>query len=293
MLPDRRLALRPSLSLTMLACIFVLLMIATSLLLTFLSTVMTNTVALLRIGAIIQDTFIFIVPAITVAMLTTRYPAWFLKIDSMPSLKTVLLTIAVMLLSTPAMNLLVDWNDNIILPESMNEIARSMREMEDAAQASVKLLLGGENVMSLIMAILIVGVYAGFSEEIFFRGALQRLLGFSMNRHVAIWLAAFIFSAFHLQFFGFFPRMLLGAFFGYLMVWSGSLWLPVIAHVFNNSLVAFVQWLEETQRVKYDVDAIGVYSGSVSDIILVAASICLVTMGIILIRKSTANVIYK
>ena len=29
----------------------------------------------------------------------------------------------------------------------------------------------------------------------------------------------------------------MGAFFGYLLIWSRNLWLPIFAHAFNNSIV--------------------------------------------------------
>ncbi len=293
MLIDRRLALRPSLSLAMLACVFTFMMVATSLLLTFMGQKMTDHTAMLRIGAILQDTFIFIIPAIVTALISTRYPAWFLEIEHFPEPKIIVATLLLMLLSIPAMNFIVEWNSNLDLPESLSGIAIKMREMEDAAQKSVEILLGGSGAGSLIMAILIVGVYAGFSEELFFRGALQRLLGFRYNRHVAIWLTAFIFSAFHLQFFGFFPRLLLGAFFGYLMVWSGSLWLPVIAHVFNNSLVALIQWIEHTQRVKCEMNNIGTDTGSVIDVTMAVLSLILIVCGIIILRRMTMGTTVK
>ena len=77
----------------------------------------------------------------------------------------------------------------------------------------------------------------GIGEEMLFRGTIQRIFSEGkVNTHIAVWCSAFIFSALHFQLFGFIPRMLLGAFFGYLYVWSGSLWLPILAHALNNSL---------------------------------------------------------
>ncbi|MDE5921710.1 MAG: CPBP family intramembrane metalloprotease, partial [Paramuribaculum sp.] len=117
-----------------------------------------------------------------------------------------------------------------------------MRNAEANAMAVTQQLIGPDSIGSIVMSILIIGLLAGFSEEIFFRGGLQRLLSTAgMNIHVAVWLTAFIFSAVHMQFYGFVPRMLLGAMFGYMAVWSGSLWIAVIAHVTNNSLVVIAQ----------------------------------------------------
>lgn len=74
------------------------------------------------------------------------------------------------------------------------------------------------------------------TEEFFFRGALQRLIGkWNPNPHFVIWNAAILFSAFHLQFYGFIPRMLLGAYLGYLLLWTRSIWIPIFAHFINNA----------------------------------------------------------
>ena len=115
-------------------------------------------------------------------------------------------------------------------------------------------LMGTDTIGSIIMSILIIGLLAGFSEN-FFRGALQRLLSTAgRNIHVAVWLTAFIFSAVHMQFYGFVPRMLLGAMFGYMAVWSGSLWIAVIAHATNNSLVVIAQSVARLRRSRYQSD---------------------------------------
>jgi hypothetical protein len=100
------------------------------------------------------------------------------------------------------------------------------------------------------MSILIIGVLTGLAEELFFRGALQGLF-FStrINRHAIIWIVAIIFSALHFQFYGFIPRMLLGAYFGYLVWWSGSLWTSVAIHALNNSIVAVSQSLSAQDTV--------------------------------------------
>ncbi|MDE6353133.1 MAG: CPBP family intramembrane metalloprotease [Muribaculaceae bacterium] len=290
--PDNsgRLAIRPSVSLILLACMFIFFLMVAAFIMQFLVSKIPNQAGALRIGAVIQDILVFIIPAIATAMVSTRLPARLLRVDRTPTLHLVLVTLVVMLVSVPAMNMLVEWNDSIELPESMAGIAAQMRAMEDAAQKSVEILMGGSSIGSLIISILIIGVMAGFSEELFFRGALQRLISFSTNIHVAIWLTAFIFSAFHLQFFGFFPRLLLGAFFGYLLYWSGSLWLPITAHVFNNSMVAIVQWMRQRQLIDVDLDKVGSDAGNAPDMILFIVSLVLTIVGIVILYRISQSV---
>ena len=285
-----RLAVRPAVSLILLACLFIFFLMATAFIMQFLVSKIPNQAGALRIGAVIQDLLVFIIPAIATAMVSTRLPARLLMIDSKPTLIMILATLAAMIVSVPAMNLLVEWNNSIKFPDSLSEVAAQMRAMEDAAEKSVEILMGGTSIGSLIISILIIGVMAGFSEELFFRGALQRILSFSTNAHVAIWLTAFIFSAFHLQFFGFFPRLLLGAFFGYLLYWSGSLWLPIAAHVFNNSMVAIVQWMRQRQLIGVDLDKVGSNPGETPDMILFIISIILTLVAIFILYHISQSV---
>ncbi|MDE5573743.1 MAG: CPBP family intramembrane metalloprotease [Muribaculaceae bacterium] len=285
-----RLAVRPAVSLILLACLFIFFLMATAFIMQFLVAKIPNQAGALRIGAVIQDLLVFIIPAIATAMVSTRLPARLLMIDSKPTLIMILATLAAMIVSVPAMNLLVEWNNSVEFPDSLSEVAAQMRAMEDAAEKSVEILMGGTSIGSLIISILIIGVMAGFSEELFFRGALQRILTFSTNAHVAIWLTAFIFSAFHLQFFGFFPRLLLGAFFGYLLYWSGSLWLPIAAHVFNNSIVAIVQWMRQRQLIGVDLDKVGSNPGETPDMILFIISIILTLVAIFILYHISQSV---
>lgn len=198
----------------------------------------------LRVATVIQDLIMFVLPPVICAVVFTRDPTGFLCVERSPTLLRTVVAIAAMVCSIPAMNFIISANEQMHLPAPMSGVEEWMRESEMRAAEAVKMLMGGSGPGALLLSVMIVGILAGFSEEIFFRGGLQRILATRpMNPHIAIWTTAFIFSAIHVQFFGFFPRLLLGAFFGYLLHWSGSLWLPVICHTVNNSLVALATWL--------------------------------------------------
>ena len=112
--------------------------------------------------------------------------------------------------------------------------------------------------MGVICLMLVLGCLTGFGEEIFFRGMLTRIfLDKPMNKHLAIWLGAIVFSFMHFQFFGFVPRVLMGALFGYMLVWSGSLWVPIIAHAINNSVVVLSTYALERGYLSQSLDVYG------------------------------------
>ena len=199
--------------------------------------------AAVRIGSVVQDVVAFVIPSAATALLICRRPAWLLCLKTAPHPLMYVLVAVMLLVSIPAQEAVIWWNANIHLPQSMAAFEAAARQLEDMAASTMAMLMADTSIMALITNILIVGILAGFSEELLFRGCLQRLLTTAgVNHHLAIWLVAFSFSALHAQLFGFVPRMLLGAYFGYLLWWSRSLWVPVTAHVLNNTIYAISAW---------------------------------------------------
>ena len=121
-----------------------------------------------------------------------------------------------------------------------------MKENELAAEKTTGLLFLDKSMAGLILNLLIIAVVAGLGEELFFRGCLQQIIQkIVKNQHFAVWIAAIVFSAMHFQFYGFIPRVLLGAVLGYMFVWSGTIWVPVVVHTVNNVIgvvLAFVYY---------------------------------------------------
>ncbi|MDE6008066.1 MAG: CPBP family intramembrane metalloprotease [Muribaculaceae bacterium] len=190
------------------------------------------------ITSAIQCLLAFCFPAWFTARFCTPHPDKWLYLNRAPSFWSFLGVVIAFIIVIPALNWLVDWNQNLHLPESMKSVEETLRGWEDANSGIVEKMLSGASPLILTFAVLIVGLLTGFSEELFFRGGLQNILTRSnVAPWVAVWLTAFIFSALHFQFFGFIPRLFMGAFFGYLLIWSRNLWLPIFAHAFNNSIV--------------------------------------------------------
>jgi membrane protease YdiL (CAAX protease family) len=278
---------RPGVALGLFGCIFLFLLIVAGVVLPFLPKLISNPLAAIRISVVFQDLMIFILPAIATAMVVTRLPAQMLCVDRKPKLSIVMLALAVMVCAMPVLNCIIQWNQNWHLPESMANVEQYFRQLEDGAEATAKFLMSGASIPSLIVTILIVAVLAGFSEELFFRGALQRILSQTkINIHVVIWLVAVIFSAFHLQLFGLVPRILLGAYLGYLLYWSKSLWVPMIAHIFNNTLVVISEYYSANTGAESAIENLGGTLNSVGDYVVVLVSLAMTIVGIILLRNT-------
>ena len=105
---------------------------------------------------------------------------------------------------------------------------------------------------------------------LFRSGVIQKqLTRFFRNHHAGIWVAAILFSALHMQFYGFIPRMFLGVLFGYLLVWTGSIWMPITAHFVNNASAVLFYYLFSNDLVNKELETIG---AAESDMYYVIAS---------------------
>ena len=180
---------------------------------------------------------VFLLPALLTARLCSGLPLRFLRIRRLPEGKLILwVTLATLTLS-PAVSLTGYWNMQMHLPDTLAPLEAWMRQAEDAAAELVERFVAVEGVAAWAGNLLVIAVMAALAEECMFRGALLAILRRGIrNQHAVIWLTAVIFSAIHLQFYGFLPRMLLGAFLGYLLFLTDNLWLPVWAHFVNNAV---------------------------------------------------------
>jgi membrane protease YdiL (CAAX protease family) len=233
-----------STKLIVLISFFALFLLAASALLPIVAKSSGNQDNMMRMSIIIEDVLAFILPAILTAKLISRHPTQQLRLDKGFSWKILLLVTVVYFVSLPVMNYIIDLNKAMTLPSYLHNIEQWMRASEDSATKVTDELLNIHSIGMLLAMVGIVGILTAFSEEIFFRGA---MLGIFLDRpvklHVAVWTVAIIFSAMHMQFFGFLPRMLLGAWLGYLLVWTRSLWAPIFAHALNNGMTVLYTYI--------------------------------------------------
>ncbi|WP_295648899.1 CPBP family intramembrane glutamic endopeptidase [uncultured Mucilaginibacter sp.] len=166
------------------------------------------------------------------------------------------LVLLVMLVSMPFMEFLIDMNQKMVLPHSLKWLQQWMRDKEDAATTEMQALLQMKTFGSMLFAVLEIGLLTAIAEEFLFRGCVQSIFtSWTKNHHWGIWIAAIIFSAFHMEFFGFLPRMVLGVFFGYFVYWSGSIWTGVLAHFINNGTDVVLTYLFQQKIISFDPDS--------------------------------------
>lgn len=201
---------------------------------------------------------VFIVPPILYGWIVYKKPITSLSLKTFSTPINWLLVLALMVVAMPFMTWLVEFNEQLILPDFLAPLENWMKQSEQSAEALTKVFLTFNGVGSFVYILLIVAIVPAVGEELLFRGVLQKIMvSWFKNCHVAIWVTAILFSALHMQFYGFLPRMLLGALFGYVFYWSGSLWLPIFGHFINNGSVVALSYLypemmENTEITLFD-----------------------------------------
>lgn len=195
----------------------------------------------LRVMQIVQASCLFLLPACLCAYLFHERPLSYLKVNTPFDFKFLFFSLILIIAIQPIISFTGYYNGLMTFPESLAPLEKWMRDMEDSTNALMELLLTTDSISILLLNIFVVAILAGITEEFFFRGSMQQIFKrICKNRHIAVWITAFIFSFIHFQFYGFIPRLVLGAVLGYIFLWSGNIWIPVIVHAVNNLISVLI-----------------------------------------------------
>ena len=155
----------------------------------------------------------------------------------------------------PLLELTVEWNKSLDLPDGALETY--MKNMEEKAGELTLFMTGFDSLGEFVLGLVVLAVLPAIGEELLFRGIMQPMFYSATGSwHRAIWITAFVFSFIHFQFYGFLPRMLLGALFGYLYYWSGNLAIPILGHFMNNGLTVVLIYLNNQGKLGFDPEAL-------------------------------------
>jgi membrane protease YdiL (CAAX protease family) len=211
-------------------------------------------------------------PLLFLKMTETSVKRYLFTKENLPGL--ILLSALLAVLIMPANSWLIDWNAKLHMPEVLKGFEIWAKQKEEVLAELTKYLTQFDTIGQMLMGLLAFALVPAIGEELVFRGILQRsFMRWLKNHHVAIWLTAIIFGAIHVQFFGFFPRVILGAMFGYLYFWSGNLWVPVAAHFMNNGFTVVLLYLQQHKLIQANIEStesMPWYLGLVSLVISVA-----------------------
>jgi uncharacterized protein len=221
-------------------------------------------VAALKYFQIVNQVGVFILPAVIFVILTDDDFSGYLNLNNGIKRLGIIFGFILLLVSMPFVNWLIQINNNIHLPDFLSRIEDWMRNSEDNAQKLTDAFLITKSWGGLITNLFMVAVLAAVGEELIFRGILVKLFRqWTGNVHLAVIIPALLFSALHLQFYGFFGRLVLGIVLGYLFVWSGSLWVPIAIHFLNNAMAVIVSFLDQRGLINADLETFGSSDNSI------------------------------
>jgi membrane protease YdiL (CAAX protease family) len=187
---------------------------------------------------------LFLIPTLLFGYFSDPYPAHYLGLK--PPSKNIywIIALVALLLAIP----LIDYIG--VLNQKINfggELQKWVQGSEEKAAKQTKALLSGRAPSDLVLNLIFIALFAGIGEELLFRGVLQRLFIKAFKSPWAgIVIAAFLFSFFHFQFLGFFPRFVLGIVLGALYWYSGSLYTAMLAHfVYDGFIVTLLYFKPE------------------------------------------------
>lgn len=223
----------------------------------------------LKYMQVIQSIGLFVVPPFILGLLYHGNVKEYLLIDRTTKIRSFVLAVFGLLAIVPFINFLGDINSKMSLPASLSGLENWMRNMEDNAKVLIDKFMAVQGIGGLLFNVFMIAVLPAIGEEFMFRGVIQRIfINWTKNHHWGIWITAFLFSAMHMQFYGFLPRMVLGAMFGYLLVWTGTMWVPVLAHFFNNLVGVLGYFLIGKGTISKDIEQFGTDPGELFVVII-------------------------
>lgn len=189
--------------------------------------------AFLKFSQVIQTIFVFLLPSLFCAYLFSKNIGSFLSFRQAETTQYLLAVLLVMCL-IPTVGVLAEINEKLVLPDFLSEVEHWMKQTEANAMMLTQQFLSDTSLGGLCINIFIMALLPAIAEEVLFRGVLQRIFSERFGIHWGIWISAFVFSFVHFQFYGFVPRMFLGAIFGYIVHYSSSIFPAILSHFTNN-----------------------------------------------------------
>jgi membrane protease YdiL (CAAX protease family) len=223
---------------------------------------------------------LFIIPAYLFSYFADEQPTQYLGLHRFPKKYFALFIIPLVFLSIPASNIIGIFNQMLPLP-------KSLIESENMANKAIEKLVVAHSVTDLIVSLIVVALFAAISEELFFRSILQRIMiQWSNNAWKGIIFTAILFSAFHMQFSGFFVRFGLGVLLGALYWYSGSIYTAIAFHFLHNAAGVLIVYFRPSMDVNKAQTTDSFIAMAVVGVIAIVAIVYIL---ISLSKKSTTN----
>ena len=227
-----------------------------------------NSIEDLKVKQLMCSSGMFILGPALFVYLTKREPSGYFQLNLVDP-RIIFLGILAFFTAYPFIEVATSWNEGMHLPEALQGVERWMRESEELLKDTTLRMLGSSSIPQLISNLIVIALIPAIGEELTFRGVIQQSLAkYLKNEHVAVWLAATIFSAIHLQFFGFFPRLLLGVLLGYIFLYGKSLIASIFCHFMNNAIIIIYAHVSDPETALASESSFNMTHGTIAASVL-------------------------
>lgn len=239
-------------------------------------------ISILKILQFVNQLSLFVLPVLALIWFIRKDKPNFICFHKVPDISQFFAVILLFIASLPIIQYSLQLNSQMQLPDSMQAIQEWMRNKEDVAANLTNKFMETTKLSSYFVNLLVMAIMPAIGEELIFRGLLTRWVEkLTKNIHVNIIITSFIFSAFHMQFFGFIPRFLLGMILGYTYYFTQSIWSSMLLHFINNAVTVSIYFYVFKSNLGVKPEDVG----TIDNLYLVVISIFAVVGILIWLRK--------
>jgi len=223
-----------------------------------------------RLLQVVTTFFIMALPALIVSNLNGGNPVSRLGFNEIMSGKQVLIIVFMVVAGFLISGALSELNQMIPIPTTATNY---FQKLENEYNKQVMVLGNMKSTADYILSMLVLAFVPAIFEEMLFRGSLQQIMiSLTRNAFVGILITSILFSAIHLSYYGFLPRLFLGFMLGYIFYFSKNLWLSITAHFLNNAYTLTAMYaLSRSGKLNTDVleETYPLYYGVIGAVIII------------------------
>ena len=193
----------------------------------------------------INSILAFVMPALLFGYFSSERPARYVGLN--PRVSLAIAAAAVLLLF--AVQPFAGWLGELNSKVHFGSMQKELQEVEASYNRTMGAFLTMKSPADLAINICIMALVPAIGEELFFRGALQGILGRLIKiPWVAVLLSSLVFALLHGTFFKFLPIFTLGLMLGSVYQVTRNLWYTIIIHFFNNTLAVLAVYYGDKNR---------------------------------------------
>jgi membrane protease YdiL (CAAX protease family) len=201
---------------------------------------------------IIQMVCVFILPAVFFALFSKNKFLSLYHLESKVNWKKYLIALLFAIVLFPILISMEYWIEQFPFPDSIRIIAENQNEL---IEQMMKLFLDKPGFVNFAIMYCLVGVGAGLTEELFFRGLLMTVIADATKSiWIGIIVSSGIFAAMHFSIYNLLPILFIAILLGYLYSQTQDLKLNIFIHAMFNGFQVLANYLHQIKLLPTDIE---------------------------------------